>query len=150
MNTKSRTPIRLGAIEVTFLLDDHDTQGRATTFDTRVPAGAKVPLPHSHDEFDETVYGLEGTFTFTVDGETHEVGPGDALFIARGAIHQFENLGEVEGCFLSVATPGVFRPAYFEEIAEVLAASAGGPPDVGALVGVMRRHGLTPVAPAVR
>ena len=32
-------------------------------------------------------------------------------------------------------------------IREVLAAAAGGPPDLGALMGVMQRHGLTPAAP---
>ncbi len=41
-----------------------------------------------------------------------------------------------------MATPGVFRPAYFHEIAEVLAASS--PPDPGAIFAVMARHGLTP------
>jgi hypothetical protein len=51
--------------------------------------------------------------------------------------------------FLSVATPGVFRPAYFLEIAEVLGASPGGPPDVDALFAVMGRHGLTPALPTV-
>lgn len=146
MSTTTRTPIRLGALEVTFLLDEHDTHGQATTFETLVPAGAKVPLAHSHDEFEEVVFGLEGVFTFTVDGGTHAVGPGDALFIARGVVHHFENQGDVDGRFLSVATPGVFRPAYFEEIRDVLTAAAGGPPDVQALVDVMRRHGLTPVA----
>jgi len=42
----------------------------------------------------------------------------------------------------------VFGPAYFREIAEVLAASAGGPPNLAALGEVMRRHGLTPAAPS--
>jgi hypothetical protein len=41
----------------------------------------------------------------------------------------------------------VFGPDYFLEIRNVLAASAGGPPDLDALVTVMRRHGLTPAAP---
>ena len=51
--------------------------------------------------------------------------------------------------FLAIATPGVFGPAYFEDVAGVLAAAAGGPPDPAAMGDVMRRHGLTP-APAAR
>jgi len=47
-----------------------------------------------------------------------------------------------------VATPGVFGPAYFREIGDVLAASIGGSPDHAAIVQVMRRHGLTPAPPA--
>ena len=62
-------------------------------------------------------------------------------------VHDFENAGDVDGVFLSVATPGVFTPAYFHEIAEVLDRSPDGPPDPGALMAVMTRHGLTPAAP---
>jgi hypothetical protein len=63
-------------------------------------------------------------------------------------VHQFVNRGRENSCFLSVATPGVFGPEYFFEVRDVLTAAAGGPPDVGALLGVMVRHGLTPVVPA--
>jgi hypothetical protein len=51
--------------------------------------------------------------------------------------------------FLAIATPGVFGPDYFQEIAEVIAASTGGPPNLAASVEVMRRHGLTPAQPAM-
>jgi hypothetical protein len=68
--------------------------------------------------------------------------------VPRGAIHEFENRGGSDARFLAIATPGVFGPAYFLEVAQVLAASAGGPPDLAALGEVMRRHGLTPAPPA--
>ncbi len=61
---------------------------------------------------------------------------------AAGQIHGFENHGDVDAKFLAIATPALFGPAYFREIAEVLAASAGGPPDLAAIGEVMRRHGL--------
>ena len=147
VTTTTKFPIQLHTIQVTFLLDDVDTNGRATTFETKVPSASSVPLAHSHDGFDETVYGLEGVLTFRVEGQIHEISPGDALFIERGQVHSFDNLGTVDGAFLSVATPGIFRRAYFVEIAEVLNASAGGPPDRAAIVAVMHRHGLTPAFP---
>jgi hypothetical protein len=50
--------------------------------------------------------------------------------------------------FLAIATPGVFGPAYFQEVADVLAAAGGGLPDPAAIGAVMRRHGLTPALPA--
>ena len=65
----------------------------------------------------------------------------------RGQIHGFENHGDIDATFLAIATPAVFGPAYFREIAEVLAASAGGPPNLTAIGEVMRRHGLTPAQP---
>jgi quercetin dioxygenase-like cupin family protein len=99
-------------------------------------------MPHSHDAFEETIYGLEGVCTWTVGGEVHEIGPGAAVCIPRGVIHGFENRGGVDAKFLAVATPGVFGPDYFRDVAAVL--SAGGPPDPAAVAAAMRRHGLTP------
>lgn len=143
-----RTTIPLGDIEIRFLVEADDSQGAATVFECEIRPGAMVPAAHSHDGFEETVYGLAGVTTFTVDGETTELAIGDALCIRRGQVHQFVNDGSTNSCFLSVATPGVFGPDYFLEIRDVLVAAAGGPPDVTALIGVMQRHGLTPVAPA--
>jgi quercetin dioxygenase-like cupin family protein len=143
----THTTIPLGDLEVRFVLEAHESQGAATVFECEIRPHAKVPAPHSHDAFEETVYGLRGVTTFTVDGQTTELGVGDALCIRRGQVHQFVNHGATESCFLSVATPGVFGPDYFLEIRDVLMAAAGGPPDLDALVAVMRRHGLTPAAP---
>jgi quercetin dioxygenase-like cupin family protein len=105
-----------------------------------------VPVAHSHDAYEETVYGLEGTLSWTVDGDRHEVGPGEVLCIRRGAVHRFENEGEVDARVLAVVTPGRLGPDYFREIAAVVeeAKAAGGPPDPARLGEVMLRHGLTP------
>ena len=65
----------------------------------------------------------------------------------RGQVHGFDNRGSVDAKFLAIATPGVFGSAYFREIAEVLAASSGGPPDLAAIGRVMQRHGRTPAPP---
>ena len=99
---------------------------------------------HSHDAFAETIYGLEGVTTWTVDGETIDIGPGDVVCVRRGVVHGSANAGSVDAKFLAIATPGVFGAAYFREVGDVLAASGGGPPDHAALGAVMRRHGLTP------
>jgi quercetin dioxygenase-like cupin family protein len=144
MQNTSRTTMNLGGIDVRFLVEAPDSNGVATVFECGVAAGAQVPPPHSHDAFDETVYGLEGVLSFTIDGRSVEIGPGESVCIRRGQVHQFVNAGPVDATFLSVATPGVFGPDYFTEIRDVLAAATDGPPDGAALLGVMRRHGLTP------
>src|SRR5271167_1511829 len=140
--------ITVGALSVSFLIEAADSNGTASVFECYVPANARMPAPHSHNGFEETIYGLEGVSTWTVDGETIEIGPGEAVCVPRGAIHGFENRGSTDAKFLAIASPGVFGPAYFHEVGEVLAASAGGPPDRAALIEVMRRHGLTPAQPA--
>ena len=140
--------ITVGALGVRFLVEAADSNGTASVFECYVPANAKMPAPHSHDGFEETIYGLEGATTWTIGGETVEIGPGEAVCVPRGRIHGFENHGSVDAKFLAIATPAVFGPSYFREIGEVLAASAGGPPDLGAIGAVMRRHGLTPAPPS--
>ena|SRR5947207_293763 len=140
--------ITVGAMGVRFLVQSSDSAGSAAVFECDVPAHARMPAPHSHDGFEETIYGLEGETTWAVAGETTEVGPGEAICVSRGEVHGFENRGSVDAKFLAIATPAAFGPAYFREIADVLAAAAaGGPPDPAAIAEVMRRHGLTP-APA--
>jgi quercetin dioxygenase-like cupin family protein len=148
MPSASREMITVGAMGVRFLVEAEDSNGSAAVFECYVPANARMPAPHSHDAFEETICGLEGTTMWTIDGEAVEIGPGEAVCVSRGAIHGFENRGSTDATFLAIATPGVFGPAYFHEVADVLAASAGGPPDLAALVEVMRRHGLTPAQPA--
>jgi quercetin dioxygenase-like cupin family protein len=147
MDSTARATIHVGAISIDFLVDADDSGGSATMFECGVPADAKVPIPHSHDAFEETIYGLEGVSTWTIDGQVREIGAGESVCIRRGQIHGFENRGSEDAKFLAIATPGVFGPAYFRDIAQVLAAAAGGPPDLAALAETMRRHGLTPAQP---
>jgi quercetin dioxygenase-like cupin family protein len=88
-------------------------------------------VPHSHDAFEETAYVREGTCTWTIDGQTREIGPGGSACIRRVQIHGFENRTSDDVKFLAIASPRVFGPAYFQKLADVLA--AGGPPDPAAL-----------------
>jgi quercetin dioxygenase-like cupin family protein len=145
--TTDHDTITIGELGVRFLIEAADSNGTASVFECHVPANSRMPLPHSHDGFEETIYGLEGTTTWTIDNEAVEVGPGEAVCVRRGQVHGFENHGDADATFLAIATPAVFGASYFREIAEVLASSAGGPPNLAAVGAVMRRHGLTPAAP---
>src|SRR3954454_22995894 len=145
--TDSQATIQVGALGVWFLVEAADSNGSVSVFECFVPAGSRMPAPHSHDAFEETIYGLEGVTSWTVDGRALEIGAGDAFCVPRGAVHGFRNAGAEDAKFLAVASPGVMSPDYFREVHEVLAASGDGPPDTAKILEVMRRHGLTP-APA--
>lgn len=140
--------IEFGGIVIEFLVDADASGGSHTVFECTIAAGAKVPAPHSHDGFEETIYGLDGVCTWVVDGEIHEIRPGHAICIRRGRVHGFDNRTDAQTKFLAIASPGVFGPEFFREIRDVVVAAAGGPPDIGGIMAVMRRHGLTPVDPA--
>ena len=144
MATDKSEEIRLGQLAIRFLLEGTASGGSVAMFEFDVPAGARVPVAHSHDGYEETIYGLEGVLTMTVEGQPHEIGPGDVLCIRRGAVHRFENMHAGLSKSLAVVSPGILGPDYFREVAAILAATAGGPPDAAALGAVMRRHGLTP------
>lgn len=137
--------IKAGQITIDFLLEAADTNGSAAMFEFTVLAGAKVPLPHYHEHFDETIYGLSGILTFTVDGKAIDIAPGETCFIPRGAVHGFDNSKQVDAKGLSIITPALLGPIFFKEVAEIV--NAGGPPDLEKLGLVMTKHGLVPVMP---
>jgi quercetin dioxygenase-like cupin family protein len=99
---------------------------------------------HSHDHYEETVYGIEGVLTWTVDGKPIAVGPGQALCIPRGAVHRFDNGGSQDVKALCAITHAAIGPQYFRESAAVINAAAGGAPDRVKMAEIMRRHGLRP------
>jgi quercetin dioxygenase-like cupin family protein len=133
---------------ISFLVEAADSNGSVSVFECFVPADSRMPAPHSHDAFEETIYGLDGVTSWTVDGRAVEIGVGDALCVSRGAVHGFQNGGAQHAKFLAVASPGLMSPNYFREVHDVLAASGGGPPDLARVGEVMRRHGLTPAPPS--
>jgi len=137
--------IRLGPLAVRFLITGEHATGSVAVFELSVPGGQRLAAPaHSHDHYEETIYGLEGVLTWTVDGRQIDVGPGQALCIPRGAVHRFDNNGSRDAKALCVITPAAIGPQYFREAAEVISAAAGGPPDRAKMAEIMLRHGLTP------
>src|SRR5436309_1205381 len=144
MATMTSEEIKVGEMAIRFLVEGEESAESVAVFEFDVPAGAKVAAAHSHDGYEETIYGLEGVLTWTIEGVPVDVGPGEALCIPRGAVHQFDNTHDIDAKALAIVTPGRLGPDYFREVAAILDAAAGGPLDLAALGEVMRRHGLTP------
>ena len=146
MAASTHEQIRVGDVAIRFLLEGKQTAGSVAVFKFDVPAGAQVAAAHSHDGYEETIYGLAGVLTWTIEGTPIDVAPGEALCIPRGAVHRFDNLGEDDARALAIVTPGILGPGYFRDAAAILDAAAGGPPDFAAIGAVMLRHGLTPAS----
>jgi quercetin dioxygenase-like cupin family protein len=140
--------IRLGPLVVRFLVTGANSNDSVAVFEVSVPSAQRLAAPaHSHDHYEETIYGIDGVVTWTVNGKQIDVGPGEALCIPRGAIHRFDNNGSLDAKALCVISPAAIGPQYFRESAEVINAAAGGPPDRAKMTEIMRRHGLTPAPP---
>lgn len=113
-----------------------------------MPPGSQMPVPHSHDAFEETFLGTHGVVIVTVEGDEHSLSPGEAVCIKRGQVHGFRNDSSDTIRFAAIAAPGIFGRPYFEEMAEAFRSFGDGPPDRALLGQIMGRHGLTPAPPA--
>jgi quercetin dioxygenase-like cupin family protein len=141
--------IRIGPLEIRFLLTSENSGGTVAMFEVVVPGAQRLMAPaHSHDHYEETIYGLTGVLTWTVDGKQIEVWPGQALCIPRGAVHRFDNNAPQDAKMLCVVTPAAIGPQYFRDVVDLLKAAAGGPPDRARMAEVMLKHGLTPAPPS--
>jgi quercetin dioxygenase-like cupin family protein len=101
--------------------------------------------PHHHGASDETIDGVSGALTFTVDGVAHDIAAGSTLFVTRGEIHTFACERE-DAVALATITPGLLGADPFREPKTAVQASPAGPPDFAATAQVMQRHGLTAAA----
>jgi quercetin dioxygenase-like cupin family protein len=140
--------IQVGALAIRFLVTGDDSGGSVAVFELAVPAGERLNgLPHSHAGYEETIYGLVGVLTWTVDDTPHAVGPGQLLCNRRGTVHRFENRGAEAATVLCIASPAAIGPTFFHEVAAVLDAADGGPPDRARILAIYGRYGLTATPP---
>ena len=130
-------------LELRFLRSKDDTDGSLDLFEMTVQPNARMPVPHYHDRWDETVYGLAGTTIWRIDGQDVAVGPGQTTFIKRGVVHGFRNETRESAVCLCILSPGVLGVGYFHEMAALL---ASGMPDPVQMKATMLRHGLVPVS----
>ena len=127
MSATTREEIRIGQLAIRFLVEGDASDGAVAVFEFDVPAGARLPIAHSHDGDQETIYGLNGVLTWTVDGTATAVGPGEAICILVGALFTVSTTTETS------TRPGSGSPlpassglTISGEIAAVLQAAAEG------------------------
>jgi mannose-6-phosphate isomerase-like protein (cupin superfamily) len=61
--------------------------------EARLPPGTST-TPHHHIQAEEIYYILEGEAVMRLGEQTERVGPGDAIAIPPGTIHQITNVGQ--------------------------------------------------------
>ena len=135
--------IDFGTLQLKFLQSKETTGGSVDLFEMTLQPNARMPIPHYHESWDETIYGLSGVSTWRVDGKEIDIGPGESVFIKRGVVHGFTNRSNGPAICLCLLNPGVLGPQYFKEMASLM---AGGAPDPARMKETMLRYGLVPVA----
>jgi mannose-6-phosphate isomerase-like protein (cupin superfamily) len=102
------------------------------------------PLPHIHHAEDESFYVLEGELEFMAEGGTIRATAGSFVYVPKGALHTFKNVGTVPARFLAMVAPAGFEK-FFEEIGEPATDKSTPPvpegtPDVERLVATAAKY----------
>ena len=148
MQPQELPALKIGGLEIKYLIDGTVTGAGMGVFELTVPPGARVPPPHSHSKNEEVVYVIEGVLRYSVDDETRDLKAGERMYTPRGSVHAFSNPHDATARALIMLTPDIGL-RYFREVAE--AAQGPGGPNPAKMVEVMTRHGLvlaSPKAPA--
>ena len=109
---ESSEPHSLGSIEFAILASSKETAGGFAVLEFAGSEGAWT-VPHMHREMEESFYVLEGTFTFTLDGNEITARPGTFILVPRGTPHvlRAESGG---GRLLTVTVPGGLEEMFKE------------------------------------
>ena len=140
MQPTEQPAIKVGQLEIRYLVDGTVAGSGVGMFELTVPAGARVPPPHSHRDNEEVVYVLEGTLRYRVDDEQRDLGPGERMYTPRGSVHAFSNPHGSTARALIILTPDI-GAQYFRDVAEI--ANAAGGPNPAKMAEMMARYGLT-------
>lgn len=84
------------------------SEGRYTMQDELWPADFNVPA-HFHNRHSELFYVVAGNVEWTVNGETHVMGPGDMVFIPPHTPHAVKTVGGKEAHMLMLYEPGGYE-----------------------------------------
>ena len=144
MQPQEQPVVKVGGLEIRYLMDGTQNGAASGMFELTVPPGARVPPAHSHRDNEEVVYVLEGCLRYSVDDETRDLQPGERMYTPRGSVHAFSNPHEAIARALIILTPDI-GAQYFRDVAAVV--SGPGAPDPVRMVEVMTRYGLKLAAP---
>ncbi|MGH7015373.1 MAG: cupin domain-containing protein [Stellaceae bacterium] len=144
MQPQEQPVVKIGQLEVRYLMDGTVTGAGVGMFELTVQPGARVPPAHSHSGNEEIVYVLEGTLRYTVDNEMRDLKPGDRMYTPRGSVHAFSNPHDRPARALIILTPDI-GAQYFRDVAAVIGAAGG--PNPATMADVMNRYGLVLAPP---
>lgn len=110
------------------------------------------PPPYIEHQEDECFYVLEGEFEFLDNDRTLRASSGSLIYIPRGNLRAYKNVGDKPGRMLVSQTPGGLHERFFEEIGEEAVDKVNpplmqDPPDVERLVAIATRYGIELTSP---
>ncbi len=136
----------------TFKAVSEETGGEYSLYELTVPPQLGA-LPHIHYAQTEAFYVLDGEVEFLKGEHTVRAGVGEFVFIPRGVVHSFKNVGQEPARFLGIDTPGGLAEKLLTGLgepakAETLPPLPEGPPDVERIAQIVSKYDTEMVLPA--
>ena len=107
-----------GDYQLRFLAESPDQP--IAIVENAVPARFPGPPKHRHRVLTDSFYVLEGSLTFHLDGEEHELGPGGFVRVPPGVVHSYANHTDAPARFLNIYEPAG-NEHYLKELGRLLA-----------------------------
>jgi len=127
-----------GPVGVVEKIHGRRTNGVISIVEHPIAPGALVP-PHTHADFDEWSYVLEGRVGARIGVQEFTAEPGSYILKPRRIMHAFWNAGPAPARIIEVITPAGFED-FFADVGEML---REGDPDPARMVALRARHGTT-------
>ncbi len=124
--------------EIIVHLGGAETGGKFSMFTSVTPPGDCVP-PHYHSNEDEWILPLEGRVEFHLNGAWTEVPTGTVVFLPKGTVHGFRNVGESLLGMLVHTAPAGFE-TFYSRCADEFARP--GNPDRNRIHEICAEHGI--------
>ncbi len=134
---------------VRFYALGEDTNGAFTLLEEET-SPQSAAFPHLHHEEDQAFYILEGEHEFVCGDQTFVAKAGAYVYVPRGTVHWFTNVGTTPGRILVISTPAGGTEAFFFEVGEPATDESSPPPtsrgpqsmdDIAKLREVAQKHG---------
>ena len=129
----------LGGLGAIHKLSEQATGGRFAIIEHPLQPGTLAAPPHTHTNEDEYSFVLKGVIGVRIGEEEFVARAGSYVLKPRGIPHTFWNPGTEPARIIEIIFPAGFEK-YFDEIAEVLALSPGGPPDFNRIAEIATRY----------
>jgi len=111
-----------------FLATGEETNNAFFQFEAVVPEGGGPP-PHVHSREDETFYVVRGSLEILLGDSTYQAKAGDFVFIPRGTVHRFKNVGKDTAVQLVTFVPAGMEK-YFREVFPAVTDRNATPPPI--------------------
>lgn len=104
---------KMMGIELNIKVSKDDSANKISSIEQTVSPGAGSP-PHILHDADKMIYVIDGKFLLRNGDHNIEGEAGTMVYIPKGVIHNFKNIGTVPGKILVTLTPGGHEDFLYE------------------------------------